>query len=419
MSSLPPPDQDRLWRQLMELAEFRELDQPGWTRRLFSEPYQRSRAWTRDLMEAAGLEVQADAVGNLLGRLAGVSSDVPELVIGSHTDTVAGGGRFDGMVGVVAAVEVARLLGQTGRRLRHSLLVVDFLGEEPNRFGISCVGSAAVVGQLGEELLRLTDEKGDTLAAALAGIGASPGGLSEMVWPTQRLHGYLELHIEQGARLEREGIRLGVVTSIAGIHRGVITLVGRPDHAGTAAMDDRRDALAAAAEVVLLVERLARESRLGGDGVGTVGRLEIAPGAANVVPGMAIVWVEFRSAESKWLDDRHRALEAGVRDCAARRRLEVEIEWISEGSPVACAPGPRRAIVEAIEELGQAHLELPSGASHDAALLAQICPIGMIFIPSREGRSHCPEEWTDPEDVALGAEALLGAVLRLDLADSL
>ncbi|MGB6771595.1 MAG: M28 family peptidase, partial [Candidatus Dormiibacterota bacterium] len=192
MSTLPSPDQDRLWRQLMELAEFRELDQPGWTRRVFSEPYQRSRAWTRDLMEAAGLEVQTDAIGNLLGRLAGESPDLPELVIGSHTDTVAGGGRFDGMVGVVAAVEVARLLRQAGRRLRHSLLVVDFLGEEPNRFGISCVGSAAVVGQLAEQQLQLTDEKGETLAVALVGIGARPGSLSEMVWPSRRLLGYLE-----------------------------------------------------------------------------------------------------------------------------------------------------------------------------------------------------------------------------------
>ncbi|MGP8250044.1 MAG: M28 family peptidase, partial [Candidatus Dormibacteria bacterium] len=142
MSNLPSPDQDRLWRQLMELAEFRELDQPGWTRRVFSDPYQRSRVWTRDLMATAGLEVQTDAVGNLLGRLVGERPELPDLVIGSHTDTVAGAGRFDGKVGVVAAVEVARLIRQAGRPLRHSLLVVDFLGEEPNRFGISCLGSA-------------------------------------------------------------------------------------------------------------------------------------------------------------------------------------------------------------------------------------------------------------------------------------
>jgi N-carbamoyl-L-amino-acid hydrolase len=403
----------------MELAEFREQDQPGWTRRLFSEPYQRSRAWTRDLMAAAGLEVGIDAVGNLVGRLVGEKPELPELVIGSHTDTVAGGGRFDGMVGVVAAIEVCRLLRQAGRRLRHSLLLVDFLGEEPNRFGISCVGSAAVVGELSEPQLNLIDGKGETLAAALAGIGARPGDFPEIVWPAKRLHSYLELHIEQGAKLERAGVRLGVVTSIAGIHRAVITLVGRPDHAGTAAMDDRRDALTAAAEVVLLVERLARESTLGGEGVGTVGRLDITPGAANVVPGTASVWAEFRSTEPRWLEDRHRALEVGVRHCAARRQLEVGIEWVSEGSPVACAPGPRRAIAEAIEELGQPQMDLASGASHDAALLARICPMGMIFIPSRDGRSHCPEEWSDPEDVALGAQALLGSVLRLDLADTL
>jgi beta-ureidopropionase / N-carbamoyl-L-amino-acid hydrolase len=403
----------------MELAEFREPDQPGWTRRVFSESYMRSRAWTRDLMASAGLEVQTDAVGNLLGRLAGERPELPELVIGSHTDTVAGGGRFDGMVGVVAAVEVARLLSQTRRRLRRSLLVVDFLGEEPNRFGISCVGSAAVAGELGEPQLNLIDDQGETLAAALVGFDARPGDLADVLWPVTRLHGYLELHIEQGAQLERTGIRLGVVTSIAGIHRGVVTVVGRPDHAGTAAMGDRRDALAAAAEIVLLVERLASESAAGGEGVGTVGRLDITPGAPNVVPGTASVWVEFRSAQREWLEDRHHALESGVREDAARRQLQVEIEWVSEGSPVACAPGPRRAIVEAIEELGHPYLELPSGASHDAALLARICPMGMIFIPSRDGRSHCPEEWSDPEDVALGAEALLAAVLRLDLADSL
>jgi len=403
----------------MELAEFREPDQPGWTRRVFSEPYRRSRAWTRDLMTAAGLEVETDAMGNLIGRMAGEKPELPEIVIGSHTDTVAGGGRFDGMVGVVAAVEVARLLSQAGRRFRHSLLVVDFLGEEPNRFGVSCLGSAAVAGDLGEAQLNLIDDKGETLAAALAAIDAHPADPSAMRWPAARLHAYLELHIEQGAKLERAGIRLGVVTSIAGIHRAVVTLVGHPDHAGTASMDDRRDALAAAAEVVLLVERLASESVLGGEGVGTVGRLDIAPGAVNVVPGLATAWVEFRSPQPEWLDDRHRALEVGVRECAARRQLQVEIEWVSEGSPVACAPGPREAIIAAIQELDQPYLELPSGASHDAALLARLCPMGMIFIPSRDGRSHCPEEWSDPEDVALGAEALLAAALRLDLSDSL
>jgi N-carbamoyl-L-amino-acid hydrolase len=370
-------------------------------------------------MAAAGLEVETDAMGNLIGRLLGERPELPQLVIGSHTDTVAGGGRFDGMVGVVAAIEVARLLSQSGPRLRHSLLVVDFLGEEPNRFGVSCLGSAAVTGELGEPQLTLIVEKGETLAAALAAIDARPADPVEMRWPAARLHAYLELHIEQGAKLERAGIRLGVVTSIAGIHRAVVTLVGRPDHAGTASMDDRLDSLTAAAEVVLLVERLAGESALGGEGVGTVGRLDIAPGAANVVPGLATVWVEFRSAQPEWLAGRHQALVDGVRECAARRRLQVEIEWVSEGSPVACAPGPRRAIIEAIQELDQPYFELASGASHDAALLARICPMGMIFIPSRDGRSHCPEEWSDPEDVALGAQALLAAALRLDLADSL
>ncbi|MGC2191023.1 MAG: Zn-dependent hydrolase [Candidatus Dormiibacterota bacterium] len=419
VSTLPTPDQDRLWRQLMELAEFREPGQPGFTRRLFSEPYQRSRAWVREQMEAVGLVVHADPLGNLIGELAGDQPELPQIVVGSHTDTVAGGGRFDGMVGVLGAIEVARLLHQGGSRLRHSLLVVDFLGEEPNRFGLSCLGSRAVTDQLSPTFLRLRDEDGQTLSAALSEAGSRPEELSQGVWPTERLHSYLELHIEQGSALERAGIPFGVVTAIAGIHRAVITVTGRPDHAGTTAMSDRRDALAACAEAVLLVEQLARESRKDGSGVGTVGRLEISPGAANVVPGSATAWVEFRSSEQAWLQDRHIGLEDGVFGMAARRGVEATVEWVSAEPPIASSQGVRQLIREVVQELGYPLLELSSGASHDAAHVAGRCPMGMIFIPSQDGRSHCPEEWTAPSEVALGVTALLAAVLRLDRRDSI
>jgi N-carbamoyl-L-amino-acid hydrolase len=402
----------------MELAEFREPDQPGFTRRTFSEPYQRSRAWVKELMEAAGLQVRTDPTGNLIGELQGEAPELSQIAVGSHTDTVAGGGRFDGMVGVIGAIEVARLIRQGGQRLRHPLLVADFLGEEPNRFGLSCLGSRAVAGQLTPGHLLRPDESGETLISALLERGSRPADLSEGLWQPERLHCYLELHIEQGSRLQRAGIALGVVTAIAGIHRAVITVSGRPDHAGTTAMNERRDALAGAAEVVLLVERLAREQGEGGSGVGTVGRLEVSPGASNVVPGEARAWAEFRSIEPAWLQDRHLALDAGVAELAARRDLGVSIDWVSAEPPVACSEGVRQAIREALEGLGQPSLELPSGASHDAAHVAHLCPMGMIFIPSRDGRSHCPEEWTEPEEVALGVAALLATVLRLDRRDT-
>jgi N-carbamoyl-L-amino-acid hydrolase len=403
----------------MELAEFREPGQPGFTRRLFSEPYQRSRGWVIEQMEAVGLVVRADPLGNLIGELAGDQPELPQIVVGSHTDTVAGGGRFDGMVGVLGAIEVARLLHQGGSRLRHSLLVVDFLGEEPNRFGLSCLGSRAVADQLSPTLLSLRDQDGQTLAAALSAAGSRPDEVSQGLWPTARLHSYLELHIEQGSALERAGVPLGVVTAIAGIHRAVVTVTGRPDHAGTTAMSDRRDALTACAEVVLLVEQLAQESRNDGSGVGTVGRMGISPGATNVVPGRATAWVEFRSSEQAWLQDRHLGLEAGVFEMVARRGVEAKVDWVSAESPIACSEGVRQLIGEVVQELGYPLLELSSGASHDAAHVSGRCPMGMIFIPSQDGRSHCPEEWTAPAEVALGVTALLATVLRLDRRDSI
>jgi len=402
----------------MELAELREPDQPGFTRRLFSEPYHRSRAWVKDQMEAVGLNVRTDPVGNLIGELMGEELGLPQIALGSHTDTVAGGGRFDGMVGVLGAIEVARLIGQLGQPLRHPLLVADFLGEEPNRFGLSCLGSRAVAGQLTSGHLSLQDQDGQTLAAALAATGSHPENLPKGLWPADRLHCYLELHIEQGSRLQAARVSLGVVTAIAGIHRAVITVRGRPDHAGTATMAERRDALAAAAEVVLLVERLAKEVGEGGSGVATVGRLEVSPGSTNVVPGLATAWAEFRSAQVDWLQDRNRALAAGVAELAARRDLNIAVEWVSAEPPVDCAEGVRHLLRETIEELGQPSMELSSGASHDAAHLARLGPMGMIFIPSQDGRSHCPEEWTAPREVALGVAALLAAVLRLDRCDT-
>ncbi len=414
--SLPPADRDRLWSQLMAIAEYREPELGGWTRRVFSEPYRRSRDWVRQRMGEVGLGCRIDAAGNLLGERPGPGAGW--IVLGSHTDTVAGGGRFDGMVGVMAGIEVARLLEESGVRLRHGLRVVDFLGEEPNRFGLSCLGSLAVAGHLSRQQLELRDQSGASLGEALAAIGVDPAGIDRARWRPDEILAYLELHIEQGPRLEVAGASLGVVSAIVGIHRAAITLTGRPDHAGTAPMELRRDALAAAAEVVLGLEGIARRPQaVGGEewsGVGTVGSLTVGPNAANVIPGEVTMTAELRSAQAGWLRTRAAELERRAREVADVRGVGCRIDWVSSGGPVACAPELRAVLRRCASELEPSPLELVSGAGHDAVPVSSVAPVGMIFIPSRDGRSHCPEEWSEPEHVGLGTEALLRSVLALD-----
>ncbi len=399
----------------MRLAEHVEPGEPGWTRRVFSPAYRETRQLVSDFMTDSGLEVTPDAIGNLIGRLPGSEPRAPVLVVGSHTDTVSGGGRFDGMVGVVAAIEVASLLRDSATRLRHPLWVVDFLGEEPNRFGLSCLGSRAVTGHLASSHLELLDPTGMTLAGALAGMGARPGALDSATWPAGNLHGYLELHVEQGARLDRAGRPLGVVSAIVGIYRARIEVVGRPDHAGTTPMDGRLDAMQAAAQIICGIDRIGRRST-GSDGVATVGQITVEPNSPNVVAARAVLVAEMRSVDDAWLHQGRGQVEELVARVAVGTGVTADLAWISAEPPVACSPIMRELLAQAVRATGVEPLEVPSGASHDAAHMARLGPMGMLFIPSRDGRSHCPEEWTDKDQVAMGTAALLRAVLAVDQA---
>jgi N-carbamoyl-L-amino-acid hydrolase len=419
-SALPAFDHrrsdDRVWDQLMALAEHTEPGEPGWTRRVFSPAYQESRQVVSGFMEEAGLELSRDPAGNLRGRLPGTDRELPALVIGSHTDTVAGGGRFDGMLGVIAATEAARLLRESGTALRHPLWVVDFLGEEPNQFGLSCVGSRAVSGDLEEAHLRLRSPTGESLASALTASGAEPQQLERARWDPSALHAYIELHIEQSARLEQAGLPLGVVTAIAGIHRARIEIEGRPDHAGTTPMGSRQDALQAAAQVILGIDLIGRRQGAA-EGVATVGRILVEPNSVNVVPALATLTAELRSTDEEWLREGVDAVERMVGEVSAASRAPATVAWISGEAPVRCDPRMRELLAKAVRDMGAEPMAVPSGAGHDAAHLARLCPMGMLFVPSRQGRSHCPEEWTEKEHVAKGTEALLRAVLAVDRAE--
>lgn len=417
MPTAPPlehltPNADRLSDDLRELSEHIDDTQAGWTRTVFSEPYRASRDWVRARMAAAGLETHRDGAGNIIGRLPGHSSARP-LVTGSHTDTVPGGGRFDGTVGVLGAIEAARRLRETGTHLAHDLLVCDFQGEEANPFGFSCLGSRAVAGHLTPSALASVDGEGKRLGDALTRSGTDPSAMLDAGWGP--VHAYVELHIEQGPALERRGSPIGVVTHIAGLQRFLATFTGRNDHAGSRAMDDRRDALAAAAAAVLTVERLGCGAP--GHGVATTGDVRADPGAWNVVPGGARLWGEIRSTDSAWLGTAGRDVAEQIIAESRRRGVDVDIGFTADGDVVGADPAVQDIIAETCTELGIDWIAMPSGASHDAAHMASLGPMGMLFVPSRAGRSHCPDEWTEIADIAIGARVLTAALVQLDRTD--
>jgi beta-ureidopropionase / N-carbamoyl-L-amino-acid hydrolase len=396
------PDADRLIADWYALSTIHDEDQPGWTRRPFTASYTAARDWLAERMRSANLNVEVDAGGNLVGRRIGSEPGLPTIMVGSHSDTVTGGGRFDGMVGVLAAIEVARSLSGD---LRHTLEVVDFLAEEPTEFGISTLGSRAMAAALSSGMLMLRNESG-TLAEAIASVGGRPDAIAAR----HDIGLYLELHIEQGPVLEDEGLHLGIVSAITGIGRFQVRVMGRTDHAGTMPMAQRQDALAAAAEMVLALERLWKD----GAGVGTVGRLRLEPNATNVVPGVVEFLAEMRSVDGVLLEQRRHMFADEVRAIADRRGLAIEVHPVSAEAPVPIGEDIQAVLAEVLSALGHPARHLPSYAGHDGNQMAKIAPIGMLFVPSHAGRSHCPEEWTDLADIALGAQALGEAVLRFD-----
>lgn len=400
-----------------ELSAFRLDDRPGWTREVFSEPYRESRSWVAARMRAAGLEVHQDPAGNLVGRLAGTNPAAPALVTGSHTDTVDGGGRFDGVVGVLGALAAVQLLAERGIRLSRDLLVVDFLGEESNPFGLSCLGSRALAGELTAADLGRTDYRGRTLASAYESFGIDPARLlAAAAWTgVRRPHAYVELHIEQGPVLEERGLPIGIVTAITGIERLVASFTGSPDHAGTRPMADRRDAMVAAAEAVLAV----RQEGCGAPqhGVSTVTRLENASPAPNVVPSLVRLHGEVRSVDETWLAGTRARLAAEIAAKAADHGVEADLSWSTDNQVVRAAQSVQDLAAQAADAAGIEWAPIPSGATHDAVHMARLAPMGMIFVPSAGGRSHCPEEFTSTDRITTGVQVLADTLVRLDTTD--
>jgi N-carbamoyl-L-amino-acid hydrolase len=407
----PLPSGDRLAADLQAVTAFTRPDRP-YTRRAFSDEDRAARAWLAGRMAAAGLTVTVDAAGNQIGRRAGAHPG-PGLMIGSHLDTVEAGGRFDGIAGVLAGLEVARCLEARGERLARDLEVVNFTCEEPSDFGLSTIGSRAMSGKLdAATAARLRDATGRTLADALDAVGGRGRALDAARRAPGAIARYLELHIEQAASLERAGVPVGVVTAIAAPSRYRVAVRGRQDHAGGTPMTDRRDALAAAAELVLRVEAIARE--VGRGMVGTVGALAVRPNMVNIVPGEVELLVDFRGIEPDAITVALGRFEAVLEEVAGRRHVAVDATPLIREAPLTVAEDMVTAAEAAARAVGVPWRRVTSGASHDANHVARLCPIGLLFVPCREGRSHCPEEWAEAGDLAAGARVLLELVLRLD-----
>jgi beta-ureidopropionase / N-carbamoyl-L-amino-acid hydrolase len=405
---------DRLWSRIEALSQFTDPAKP-WTRRSFDANFVKGRTWLEAEFKGAGLAVEVDAGGNLIGRLPGKADGLGALVAGSHSDTVPAGGRFDGMLGLLAALEAAQSMREQRISLSHPLEVVDFLAEEPSEFGLSCIGSRSWAGVLTQSDLALRSPSGLTLASAINEVGGDTGRLSKALRSSDSISAYVELHIEQGLVLPERNAAVGVVTAIVGIRRYEIAVEGRADHAGTTPMSLRRDALVGAAGVIRTVDELARARRPDSPYlVATVGKINVEPNAVNAVPGSVRMVLEVRSTEDGAIIQFEQELWKQIQPELDRRELRLKVSPISRTLPTACSPLIQEAIEHAGANAGLKTTRLPSGAGHDGAFVARLAPMGMIFVPCREGRSHAPEEWAEPADCANGARVLAETILLLD-----
>ena len=407
LSSLPtlPVQPSRLQSDLDALQAITDPDLP-YTRPAFSDLDIQGREWLKAQMESAGLEVHVDTAANLIGRRKGLSSKHPVIMMGSHIDTVRSGGRFDGIIGVLGALEVIRT--------QHDIEVVNFTCEEPNAFSISPLGSKLMSGAVTAEQVKKAElADGTTLSSLIDRLGGNHQNLESVLRDTHDIHGYLELHIEQGPVLEREQIPLGVVTAIAAPLRATVILSGVADHSGATMMNERYDALCAAAEVILAVERLCGNPEIT-DTVGTIGHIEVSPNMVNIIPGLVELRVDIRSTKQEFLDTLQGEFETEVARIAHSRSIEHDLSWTSIEEPVPIPNKMQQLVMESCQDLGYRFAHLPSRAAHDASRISDISPVGMIFVPCKDGKSHTPEEWANIDDIARGTEVLGRSLLKLD-----
>lgn len=409
-------NKDRLIHDLNVISRIGLGDHGAVTRLVFSVKELRARQLLIHLMNQAGLKVHVDRIGNIFGRWNGANPQAPAVLAGSHLDTVVQGGKFDGPVGVIGALEAIRTLKESRVDLVCPLEAVCFVGEESSRFGFSTLGSSLVAGEVKiEDLANAVDAHETRLEDILASMGIYRHNLASLKRHPSTLKAYLELHIEQGPILEAKNKKIGLVTSIAAPTRFKVIFTGQADHSGTTPMEMRRDALVAAAKLISYVEEVALEfsDMERGRVVGTVGALKIEPGVINAIPGRAELSVDIRSISASSKEQVANLVTERAREIARGRKMSVDILPIRNELPVALDESLLFLTKENCEKKNIPYEVMPSGAGHDAMQMAKITRAGMIFIPSRRGISHNPLEWTDPEDICLGTQLLMETIFNV------
>ncbi len=405
-------DRDRLLSEIEALASISEAEPPVVTRIVFSSSDLKARAWMKARCEEAGLTVREDAVGNTFARWHGSEPDAPVVGTGSHIDAIPNAGKYDGVVGVLGGLEAIRSLRKSGFRPRHSIELLIFTSEEPTRFGIGCIGSRLLSGALAADAAsKLTDNTGATLEEVRhqAGFG---GELGEVKLPSGYYKAFLELHIEQGPLLERQQIPLGIVTKIAAPASLRISIEGSGGHAGGVLMPDRRDALCAAAELILAIENAALTSGAI-DTVATVGICEVFPGAVNSIPSQVRLSVDVRDTDLQRRDKVMSIIETTCGAISDKRHVSIHKELLNADAPADCAPAIVDALSQSCRKHGLTFISMVSRAYHDSLFMARIAPVAMLFIPCRNGYSHRPDEYASPEDIARGTLVLAETLAAL------
>ena len=400
-----------LMARLDELATYSD-DPARLTRHYLSPAHCRAMHKVAAWMEQAGMHARIDAVGNVVGRYEASRAGAPAVLIGSHIDTVTDAGRYDGNLGVLAGIAAVETLHRAGERLPVALEVIAFGDEEGVRFPTALTGSRAIAGTLDSDLLYARDRNGVAVHEALReAAGCDAREYRSCAYRQEDVVAYLEVHIEQGPVLEAEGLPLGVVTAINGATRARVQVTGEAGHAGTVPMALRRDALAAAAEMVLAVER---EGRASADLVATVGQIEARPGSVNVVPGAVRFTLDVRAPMDPPRQAAMAALEQDFAAIAQRRGVTVALERFHDAPAVTCDPGLIELLAGALDRVGILPRLLPSGAGHDAIALAALCPVAMLFVRCKGGISHNPAESISAEDADLAVRVLLDALHHIE-----
>lgn len=396
---------DRLNSSIDRLAKIGRQPNGDICRLAFTNEDLQARYRVQQWMIEAGMTVRIDAAGNLIGRYAGRDETAPALATGSHIDTVPSGGCYDGVLGVLAGIEIVRLLRENELRLHHPIEVIVFTDEES-----TMIGSRAMAGTAKRDPDSYKTATGISIQDALEAIGGNWDQLLEA--KRSDLAAFVELHVEQGAVLEHSGKEIGVVQGVVGMHRYQVSILGQPNHAGTTPMTMRQDALVAAAHLILAVQQIALA--MPSQPVGTVGYLTVAPNAVNIVPGQVDLSIDLRDLSCEVLDEMLSQIQRQMQTIAARTDTVMTIQPILEVEPALASDAIQQQIAQICEEMKLSYCYLPSRAGHDAMKMARITDMGMIFVPSEEGVSHSGTEYTSPEQCVAGANVLLQTLLRLD-----